>query len=576
MVTELNKQEIYAFLQKKLDFNTLYALAEVGKELTAAGYGCRRYGFARMKNLMKELSDFIQMEDYEFDGHSNTNIILTEWKKTSPMSSNINVWASTAAERAEVENETGAGLLYIHRKKLTKATKENRAQVKLNKVKKNPQEKKSVNLLEMEKTLNTKKEDTVYEKGRVGEFMRFAYLPPKIIELLKKKGLRNPERVLASAYQHALCHSLIHTEHDRIEFPVKCGEENLLAVLKKNDKPNGREWYLSFVGPQNREISVEDEKEDDLSIPPGKSLEQFADLGGWQDFLSQLARLALPEKWDSEGKPRGNLFVLKKYVQYTFYRLLQEDKICVSQDKKFAAFNTGLVNHHYDDVYACFVPNLKTGKAPWRFETFAIAGIRGKDGYGKLLTNYFNPLPQVPSYVENKEDLIYDLDKELLTDYEHIIVDNLRRLPKGFLLESCYGDAQASRMIHKLEQKAKGSEEQKQAYLELSKYIAEHDKIFRRMRSRMEDAIQIALKRVRWNFRTAIPCYFPKGNCMSLMLPLCLEDDSKTDAALVVQKNPSGSYQGQTVLHLEQAYLDARLICRPNMDWLKNETNGIE
>ena len=92
----------------------------------------------------------------------------------------------------------------------------------------------------------------------------------------------------------------------------------------------------------------------------------------------------------------------------------------------------------------------------------------------------------------------------------------------------------------------------------------------------MEDAIQIALKRVRWNFRTAIPCYFPKGNCMSLMLPLCLEDDSKTDAALVVQKNPSGSYQGQTVLHLDQAYLDARLICRPNMDWLKNETNGIE
>ena len=87
----------------------------------------------------------------------------------------------------------------------------------------------------------------------------------------------------------------------------------------------------------------------------------------------------------------------------------------------------------------------------------------------------------------------------------------------------------------------------------------------------MEDAIEIALKRVRWNFRTAIPCYFPKGNCMSLMLPLCLEDDSKTDAALVVQKNPSGSYQGQTVLRLEQAYLDARLICRPNMDWLKNE-----
>ena len=48
MITEMNKQEIYAFLCKKLDFNTLYTLAEVGKELTAEGYGCRRYGFARM------------------------------------------------------------------------------------------------------------------------------------------------------------------------------------------------------------------------------------------------------------------------------------------------------------------------------------------------------------------------------------------------------------------------------------------------------------------------------------------------------------------------------------------------
>ena len=80
MITELNKQEIYTFLQKKLDFNTLYALAEVGREMPAAGYGSRRYGFATMKNLMKELNEFIRMEDYEYEGHSNTNVILMEWK----------------------------------------------------------------------------------------------------------------------------------------------------------------------------------------------------------------------------------------------------------------------------------------------------------------------------------------------------------------------------------------------------------------------------------------------------------------------------------------------------------------
>ena len=318
----------------------------------------------------------------------------------------------------------------------------------------------------------------------------------------------------------------------------------------------------------------DEEKEDELAIPPGKSLEQFADLGSWQDFLKKLADQALTEQWDSNQKRHGRYYVLKKYIQYTFYRLLQEEKICISDDRKFAAFNTGLVNHHYDDIYACFVPNPQREKAEWKFEAFAIAGLRGKDGYGKLLTNYFNPLPQVPKYVEKKEDLIYDLDKELLTDYEHIIVDNLRRLPKGYLTEGCYGDERAMKMIAELYRNQKGSDEQKKVYTALSQYIAGNDRIFRRLRSRMEDAIEIALKRVRWNFRTAIPCYFPKGNCMSLMLPLCLEDDSRTDAALIVQKNPSGSYQGQTVLRLEQAYLDARLICRPNTDWLRNGEQG--
>lgn len=56
---------------------------------------------------------------------------------------------------------------------------------------------------------------------------------------------------------------------------------------------------------------------------------------------------------------------------------------------------------------------------------------------------------------------------------------------------------------------------------------------------------------------------------MSLMLPLCLEDDGRADAALVVELTRSGVYQGQTILTLQQAYLDARLVCRPNSEWLQ-------
>lgn len=567
MITELNKKELYTLLKSKLNFNEPYPLAEVGKELNAAGHGCRRYGYARMKNFMKELKEFILLENYEYDGHSNTNVVLKEWNNKNNYLTENMVWANTSAEMAEVENEIGTGLLKINKSKIKVQTRE----LKRNKKK----AEKKVTLSTAAETTEKKadrimeKPTEVFEKGKVSEFLRLAYLPPKIMDILKRKGFRNPDRVLASAYQHSLNHQMLQVQSESITFPVKCGEEELVAILKKNDKPQGRPWYLSYVGVPIHE--PEENRDDDITIPPGKSLEQFAELGSWQKFLSELSSIALAEPWDSDPKRNGRYYVLKKYIQYTFYRLLQEDKICISKDHKFAAFNTGLVNHHYDDIYACFVKNPQKEKVEWKFEAFAIAGLRGKDGYGKMLTSYFNPLPQVPKYIEKKEDLIYDLDKELLTDYEHIIIDNLRRLPKAYLKEGCYGDAKAVNLISQLDKAKDGSEEEKLMFGELSKYIAENDRIFRRLRSRMEDAIEIALKRVRWNFRTAIPCYFPKGNCMSLMLPLCLEDDGRTDAALIVQKNPSGSYQGQTVLRLEQAYLDARLICRPNTDWLQNK-----
>ena len=53
------------------------------------------------------------------------------------------------------------------------------------------------------------------------------------------------------------------------------------------------------------------------------------------------------------------------------------------------------------------------------------------------------------------------------------------------------------------------------------------------------------------------------------MRKLCLSDDEQSaDVALVVEKQESGNYQGQTILTLQMAYLDARLICRPNSEWL--------
>jgi hypothetical protein len=92
-----------------------------------------------------------------------------------------------------------------------------------------------------------------------------------------------------------------------------------------------------------------------------------------------------------------------------------------------------------------------------------------------------------------------------------------------------------------------------------------------RLKNRIEDAVNLAKKRVEWNYKMAIPMYYPTRNTGSLLLPLSLVDEDHVDLALVVERLPSGAYQGQTVLPLDLAYCDSRLVTRPDSDWLKTD-----
>ena len=48
------------------------------------------------------------------------------------------------------------------------------------------------------------------------------------------------------------------------------------------------------------------------------------------------------------------------------------------------------------------------------------------------------------------------------------------------------------------------------------------------------------------------------------------------DLALVVERQPSGSYQGQTILPLDIAYSNSRLVARPDSDWLQTDTIAVD
>lgn len=281
-----------------------------------------------------------------------------------------------------------------------------------------------------------------------------------------------------------------------------------------------------------------------------------------------LAETALEEHWHfgEEPDPRQPYPILVNYIQYTFFRLTKEKKIV--EKSQWATFNTGLVDRLYDPIYALFERNDRPER-PWKFSDFCIPG---KGQSGKKLTSEFAPLPEPPRYFSSNFDMLLDTSQEIHTDYEHVIYDGIQRdrfppefvmqhIPRGF-------DAEDYRSMQ--------FEDRSQYLARLRDAIEGDLQCTRGMRNRLEDAKTLAEKRTRWNFKTAIPQYYPKFDTLSLLLPLALVDDEVVDIALVVTRNPSGSYQGRTVLPLSWAYENARLVCRPDSDWLTPNRVSIE
>jgi hypothetical protein len=267
--------------------------------------------------------------------------------------------------------------------------------------------------------------------------------------------------------------------------------------------------------------------------------------------------------------------VLDSYLKYTFYRLQREDsrnrerKIVESASGRsaWAAFNTGLVDRLYEPIYALFERNERSKRQPWKFYDFCVPG---QGPAGKKLTQYFNPLPEPAKYFNGTSDMLLDTSEKPHLDIPHIVLDGIQRdrYPAAFLADHTPAGFRW-RDITLL------SKHERKSYLSAYRDAVENDsRCYRDFKRRIEDATELALKRTRWNFKTAIPQYYPRFDEMSFLLPLAIHNDEVVDVALVISRNQSGSYQGSTVLPLDWAYKNARLVCRPDSDWLTPEEIG--
>jgi len=247
-----------------------------------------------------------------------------------------------------------------------------------------------------------------------------------------------------------------------------------------------------------------------------------AELGrlAWEETLTSLAELAEPEEWTGSNPTGRPLPILDSFLRYTYRRLVMEDKVTVTADGEYAAFNTGLLTVHAEEIFGFFQRNQHEAQR-WYFVRWAAESNRD------ILRNFDEP-PQIAEYVTSASDLVYDWRRELKLAYDHILGDNIHRFPV---------DMAAQPM---------------------------------RARQALDLAIDWTLRRVRRNHKLVVPQWYPNlGEAgAQFLMPLDLTGDGSADLALVVSAVGDRAYRGHTVLTLDMAYTNARLVARPDSDWL--------
>lgn len=276
-----------------------------------------------------------------------------------------------------------------------------------------------------------------------------------------------------------------------------------------------------------------------------KPLERFAVLPNWENKIALLATTS-PEPWDYLNSDPENRFlpVLSNYLYYTFSRLRKEEylynekriaiaktefsyrdrvtKKTIKKEIECACFNTGLATKHQEEIFAYLTKNSnkRTKIDPdWVLNKFCKSSDPEMSAFSEKpeWANYFKEM-------EEHSEILYNTTLHHELKYDHILRDRQERFPPELksLPDSVLKDL-------------------------------------------LDQGLDKARKRVRRNYKAAVPHYY--NGKIQLLLPLSLLSQDKADLALAVEKEGK-RYISRTVLKLEWAYSNARLLAKPDREWL--------
>jgi len=322
---------------------------------------------------------------------------------------------------------------------------------------------------------------------------------------------------------------------------------------------SGKEYALSIRNMKTRPshfINFEDREGDPVIFTPIESIHfagdfeliddrrfilRFAEFTRKGCSSSQGFTLALEElirrfcddeSWDYIQNKTNEIPILRCYIDQTCKRIIEQDKLVIgrsSDGKEFAYFNTGLADQYQNEVFAYFIKNDDYQEnQPWGFHIpkwHFLEFNTEESRYRRYFTSRTSA--EIASYFEPGTQLVLDPEdlKTAIPNWDHLY-DRKSRIDVPDI-----------------------------------KTMPEID-----FRDAIKDSVELAYKRIKRNYKTAIPQFYCHE--IQFLVPLYSRKDRQHAlAAMVVHKDES-IYEISTILTLDQAYNNARLLAKPDREWL--------
>lgn len=248
-------------------------------------------------------------------------------------------------------------------------------------------------------------------------------------------------------------------------------------------------------------------------------LHNFAFCGTREQFknkIDYLASIAEEEPWSFTDEPNS---ILVKYINGTFKQCYKQGKFITTPDEKFNCFNTGLLTPNGNDILCVFEKNQIQNTQPWFLKFFA-------DKTERKYMDIFSTVPPLATYTENFEEFYFNPNYEITISSDHILDDNWER-------------------IHEV--------------VPLNKAI---------VKSLMIGVIEEAKRKIQRNLRLVVPQFYNNQIMYLVPIRIPIDDDNYVTMALAVELTQTHQYRANTIFTKEMAYEKARLLMKPESNWL--------